>query len=383
MNRVLALIITLGVLIVLAFSCLFVVDQRQYAVVFALGEIKRVINEPGLYMKLPSPLQDVRYFDKRTLTYDSDEIDRFITAEKINIQVDSFVKWRIADPRQFFVSVGHSPLAADDRIGRQLRSALNNEIARLSVADVISSARETLVKQVMKVMSVELEKIGVTIVDVRLKRVDFAPEVAERVYERMRSERTRVANERRAKGAAEGERIRADADRQREVLIAKAYRDAQNERGAGDAEASRLYAKAFGRNPEFASFYRSLEAYRASFADRSDMLVLDPQSDFFRYFQGAEPAPAASGRQPPPPPATRAVFFWIHGPAFTVPMDDPAVSPWLLALGLVLLLEGLMPLLLPGGWRNAVQQMAALRDGQLRFVGLMLVLAGLLFVSLA
>nr|WP_281769949.1 protease modulator HflC [Lautropia mirabilis] len=301
MNRVLALIITLGVLIVLAFSCLFVVDQRQYAVVFALGEIKRVINEPGLYMKLPSPLQDVRYFDKRTLTYDSDEIDRFITAEKINIQVDSFVKWRIADPRQFFVSVGHSPLAADDRIGRQLRSALNNEIARLSVADVISSARETLVKQVMKVMSVELEKIGVTIVDVRLKRVDFAPEVAERVYERMRSERTRVANERRAKGAAEGERIRADADRQREVLIAKAYRDAQNERGAGDAEASRLYAKAFGRNPEFASFYRSLEAYRASFADRSDMLVLDPQSDFFRYFQGAEPAPATSGRQPTPP----------------------------------------------------------------------------------
>ena len=287
MNRVLALIITLGVLIVLAFSCLFVVDQRQYAVVFALGEIKRVINEPGLYMKLPSPLQDVRYFDKRTLTYDSDEIDRFITAEKINIQVDSFVKWRIADPRQFFVSVGHSPLAADDRIGRQLRSALNNEIARLSVADVISSARETLVKQVMKVMSVELEKIGVTIVDVRLKRVDFAPEVAERVYERMRSERTRVANERRAKGAAEGERIRADA--------------AQNERGAGDAEASRLYAKAFGRNPEFASFYRSLEAYRASFADRADMLVLDPQSDFFRYFQGAEPAPAASGRQPTPP----------------------------------------------------------------------------------
>ena len=219
MNRLLALIITLGVLIVLAFSCLFVVDQRQSAVVFALGEIKRVINEPGLYVKLPSPLQDVRYFDRRTLTYDSDEIDRFITAEKINIQVDSFVKWRIADPRQFFVSVGHSPQAADDRIGRQLRSALNNEIARLTVADVISSARETLVKQVMKVMSVELEKIGVTIVDVRLKRVDFAPEVAERVYERMRSERTRVANERRAKGAAEGERIRADADRQREVLV--------------------------------------------------------------------------------------------------------------------------------------------------------------------
>ena len=301
MNRLLALIITLGVLIVLAFSCLFVVDQRQSAVVFALGEIKRVINEPGLYVKLPSPLQDVRYFDRRPLTYDSDELDRFITAEKINIQVDSFVKWRIADPRQFFVSVGHSPQAADDRIGRQLRSALNNETARLTVADVISSARETLVKQVMKVMSVELEKIGVTIVDVRLKRVDFAPEVAERVYERMRSERTRVANERRAKGAAEGERIRADADRQREVLVARAYRDAQNERGAGDAEASQLYAKAFGQNPEFASFYRSLEAYRASFAEKSDLLVLDPQSDFFRYFRSAGPVNGNAPRQPAPP----------------------------------------------------------------------------------
>ena len=169
------------------------------------------------------------------------------------------------------------------------------------MADVISSARETLVKQVMKVMSVELEKIGVTIVDVRLKRVDFAPEVAERVYERMRSERTRVANERRAKGAAEGERIRADADRQREVLVARAYRDAQNERGAGDAEASQLYAKAFGQNPEFASFYRSLEAYRASFAEKSDLLVLDPQSDFFRYFRSAGPVNGNAPRQPAPP----------------------------------------------------------------------------------
>ncbi|MDO4637786.1 MAG: protease modulator HflC [Lautropia sp.] len=301
MNRLLALIIALGVLIVLAFSCLFVVDQRQSAVVFAFGEIRRVITEPGLYAKLPSPLQDVRYFDRRTLTYDSDEIDRFITAEKINIQVDSFVKWRIADPRQFYVSVGYSPQAADDRIGRQLRSALNNEIARLSVADVISSARETLVSQVMRVMSVELEKIGVSVVDVRLKRVDFAPEVAERVYERMRSERTRVANARRAKGAAEGERIRADADRQREIAIAGAYRDAQKERGAGDAEASRLYAQAFGKNPEFASFYRSLEAYRASFADRADLLVLNPQSEFFRYFQSATPAAANDSHSPAPP----------------------------------------------------------------------------------
>lgn len=295
MNRVLALIILAGVLIIAGFSCLFVVDQRQSAVVFKLGEIKRVILEPGLYVKLPSPIEDVRYFDNRTLTYDSDEIDRFITSEKINIQVDSYVKWRISDPREFYVSVGHNTVAAQDRIGRQLRSALNNEIARLTVADVISSARDTLVQKVTKAISVELAKIGVSIVDVRLKRVEFAPEVAERVYERMQSERKRVANERRGKGEAEGERIRADADRQREVLIAGAYRDAQNERGAGDAEASQVYAQAFGKNPEFASFYRSLEAYRASFADRSDLMVLDPASDFFKYFRDANPRQKASG----------------------------------------------------------------------------------------
>ncbi|MDO4683317.1 MAG: protease modulator HflC [Lautropia sp.] len=298
MNRFMVLLSTIGILIVLAFSCLFVVDQRQSAVVFALGEIKRVITEPGLYFKLPPPFQEVRYFDKRTLTYDSDEIDRFITSEKINIQVDSYVKWRISDPRQFFVSVGSNPVLAEDRIGRQLRSALNNEIARLTVKEVISDARDQLVVKVSQAVATELSKIGVTIVDVRLKRVDFAPDVAERVFERMQSERKRVANERRAKGAADGEKIRADADRQREVLMADAYRDAQKERGAGDAEASRIYAEAFGKNPEFASFYRSLEAYRASFADRSDMLVLDPEADFFKYFRGATASQGGSSGAP-------------------------------------------------------------------------------------
>lgn len=298
MNRLMVLLSTIGILIVLAFSCLFVVDQRQSAVVFALGEIKRVITEPGLYFKLPPPFQEVRYFDKRTLTYDSDEIDRFITSEKINIQVDSYVKWRISDPRQFFVSVGSNPVLAEDRIGRQLRSALNNEIARLTVKEVISDARDQLMVKVSRAVASELSKIGVSIVDVRLKRVDFAPDVAERVFERMQSERKRVANERRAKGAADGEKIRADADRQREVLMADAYRDAQKERGAGDAEASRIYAEAFGKNPEFASFYRSLEAYRASFADRSDMLVLDPEADFFKYFRGAGASRSSSSEAP-------------------------------------------------------------------------------------
>ena len=286
MNRLIVFGAVLLALVAAAGSCLFVVDQRQSAVVFALGEIKRVVSEPGLHFKLPPPFQNVQYFDKRTLTLDDADIDRFITSEKINIQVDSFVKWRIVDPRLFFVSLGGSELLAQDRISRQLRSALNNEIARMTVSEVISTRRDSLVVRVSSEVANELIKVGVGIVDVRLKRVDFAPDVAERVYDRMQSERKRVANERRATGTADSEKIRADADRQREVLIANAYREAQNERGNGDAAACRIYAEAFGRNAEFASFYRSLEAYRASFNSRSDVMVLDPSADFFKYFRG-------------------------------------------------------------------------------------------------
>ena len=292
MNRLIVLGVIVLAVVAAAGSCLFVVDQRQTAVVFALGEIKRVITEPGLHFKLPPPFQNVQYFDRRTLTMDDADIDRFITSEKINIQVDSFVKWRIVDARLFFVSLGGSELLAQDRIARQLRSALNNEIARMTVSQVIRTERDALVVKVSQEVAEELIKVGVQIVDVRLKRVDFAPEVAERVYDRMQSERKRVANERRATGTADSEKIRADADRQREVMIATAYRDAQNERGAGDAEASRIFAEAFGKDPEFASFYRSLEAYRASFSSRGDLMVLDPQAEFFRYFRGADGAPA-------------------------------------------------------------------------------------------
>ncbi len=292
MNRLIVLGVIVLAVVAAAGSCLFVVDQRQTAVVFALGEIKRVITEPGLHFKLPPPFQNVQYFDRRTLTMDDADIDRFITSEKINIQVDSFVKWRIVDARLFFVSLGGSELLAQDRIARQLRSALNNEIARMTVSQVIRTERDALVVKVSQEVAEELIKVGVQIVDVRLKRVDFAPEVAERVYDRMQSERKRVANERRATGTADSEKIRADADRQREVMIASAYRDAQNERGAGDAEASRIFAEAFGKDPEFASFYRSLEAYRGSFSSRGDLMVLDPQADFFRYFRGADGAPA-------------------------------------------------------------------------------------------
>jgi len=287
MNRVVPFLVGLLVLLGVASTMLFVVDQRQYAVVFALGEIKRVISQPGLHFKLPPPFQNVQYFDNRILTIDTADVDRFITSEKLNVQIDTFVKWRIADPRRFFVSVGGSELIASDRLQRSLRDSLNNEIARKTVADVISGKRQELLDAVVAKMNEDAKQIGAEIIDVRLKRVDFAPEVSERVFDRMQSERKRVANERRATGAAESEKIRADADRQRDVIIAEAYRDAQQVKGEGDARASQLYAEAFGQNPEFASFYRSLEAYRATFRSRGDVLVLDPSSEFFRHFRGS------------------------------------------------------------------------------------------------
>jgi len=291
MNRIVPILIGLLVVLGIASTTLFVVDQRQYAVVFALGEIKQVIAKPGLHFKLPPPFQNVQYFDNRILTIDTADVDRFITSEKLNVQIDTFVKWRIADPRQFFVSVGGSELIASDRLQRSLRDTLNNEVARKTVSDVISGKRQELLDSVRNKMNEDAKQIGAEVIDVRLKRVDFAPEVSERVYDRMQSERKRVANERRATGAGESEKIRADADRQRDVLIAEAYRDAQKVKGEGDARASALFAEAFGKNPEFANFYRSLEAYRASFRSRSDVLVLDSSSDFFRYFRG----PVAGG----------------------------------------------------------------------------------------
>ncbi|MEY4863164.1 MAG: inner rane-anchored protein [Pseudomonadota bacterium] len=291
MNRLAPILLGIVAVLGLGSSMLYVVDQRQYAVVFALGEIKEVVDQPGLHFKLPPPFQNVQYFDNRILTIDTADVDRFITSEKLNVQIDTFVKWRIAEPRRFFTSVGGSELIASDRLQRSLRDSLNNEIAKKTVSDVISGKRQELLDAVRVKMNEDAKQIGAEVIDVRLKRVDFAPEVSERVFDRMQSERKRVANERRATGAAESEKIRADADRQRDVLIAEAYRDAQRVKGEGDARAAALFSEAFGQNPEFASFYRSLEAYRASFRGRSDVLVLDPNSEFFRYFR----APGGAG----------------------------------------------------------------------------------------
>lgn len=292
MQKVIPLVIGVLIALFLLMSCMFIVDQRQYAVLYALGEIRRVIDTPGLYFKLPPPFQNVRYFDNRILTIDTSDSDRFITSEKLNLMIDTFVKWRIVDPPTFIRSVAGSEQIAVDRINRSLRDALNNEIARRTVSDMISGARNQVVDIVRTRIDEDSREIGVEIIDVRLKRVDYAPEVSERVFARMESERKQVANERRATGAAESEKIRADADRQREVILAEAYRDAQRLRGEGDAQAASLFATAWGKNPEFAGFYRSLEAYRQSFGSKSDVLVLDPSSEFFRFFK----APAGSPR---------------------------------------------------------------------------------------
>ncbi|MFA7503330.1 MAG: protease modulator HflC [Burkholderiaceae bacterium] len=285
MNRLLTSIVVLVLAGMLLRSCVFVVDQRQFAVKYALGEIREVIDEAGLYFKLPVPFQNVEYHDKRILTIDNPDIDRFVTAEKLNILLDSYVKWRIVDPRAYIRSVQGSQRIAVDRILRSLRDGLQNEVARLTVADVISLQRDRLMERVRAKVNDDSSTIGVEIIDVRLKRVDFEPNVQEGVFTRMQSERKRVANERRATGAAESERIRADAERQREIIIAEAYREAQGIKGDGDAQAAAIYAEAFQRDADFAAFYRSLGAYQSSFRNRSDVLVVDPSAEFFRFFK--------------------------------------------------------------------------------------------------
>ena len=271
--------------LVLAGSVLFTVDQRQNAIVFQLGEVKDVVTKPGLNLKWPL-VQNVRLFDMRILTFDDAEPLRFITSEKKPVLVDSFVKWRIIDVKQYFVSVQGDELRAATRIKQTISGGLQNEFNKRTVHEVVSGERDKIMEDVRDKADQELRRdLGVEIVDVRLKRVDLPQEVSESVYRRMEAERKRIANELRSTGSAEAERIRADADRQREVLLAEAYRDAQRVRGEGDAKAAATYAQAFQQNPEFYAFYRSMEAYRSSFRGRSDLLVLEPNSDFFRYLK--------------------------------------------------------------------------------------------------
>jgi membrane protease subunit HflC len=272
------------VAVVLASLALFTVDQRENAIVFQLGEIREVITEPGLRAKWPL-IQNVRYFDKRLLTIDEPDTERFVTSEKKNLLVDSFVKWRIEDVRQYYISMNGDEARARSRLTQIINSALREEIGRRNVPDVVSGERDKIMQVVRDKVVQDAKPFGIQIVDVRLKRVELPQDVSESVYRRMEAERRAVAAELRSLGASEAEKIRAEADKDREIIIAEAYRDAQRVKGEGDAKAAGIYAKAYGENAEFYSFYRSLEAYRASFRSRSDVLVLDPNSDFFKYLR--------------------------------------------------------------------------------------------------
>ncbi len=294
MNKIFATLIGIVIAAVLFRACAFIVDQRQFAIVFALGQIKQVINEPGLHFKLPPPFQNVVYLDKRILTIDTPQPDRVQTSEKKNLLVDSFVKWRILDPFRYWVSFQGNERFAQERINSLVRDALNQAVNKRTVNDITSRERDKAMEEIRIHVQERVKDVGVDIVDVRLKRVDFVPEISDSVFRRMEAERKRVANEQRSIGSAEGEKIRADADRQKEVLLAEAYRDAQRVKGEGDAKATAVYAQAFGQNIEFFNFYRSLEAYRASFRSRSDILVVDPSSEFFKYLKdsgGPRPTP--------------------------------------------------------------------------------------------
>lgn len=291
MPRTLMAVIGLLGVLVIASLALFSVDERQAAIVFQLGEVVRVDDKPGLHTKLPI-VQNVRYFDRRILTSEPSDSERFLTSEKMNVLVDYFVKWRIMDVKQYYISVGGDELRAQTRLLQTLNDGLRAEFGKRTVHEVVSGERDKIMALMRDKANEDASKIGVLVMDVRLKRVELVQEVSESVYRRMEAERKRVANELRSTGAAEAERIKADADRQREVILAEAYRDAQRIKGDGDSKAAAIYARAFSESPEFYAFWRSMEAYRQSFRNKSDVMVLDPDSEFFKYFRNPNAKPA-------------------------------------------------------------------------------------------
>ncbi len=290
MNRLGLIFSSLLLVLVLGSSTMFVVDQRQFGVLYALGQIKEVITEPGLNFKLPPPFQNVSYIDKRLLTLDTSDTEPMLTAEKQRVVIDWYVRWRISEPTEYIRNVGLTETEGTNQLNRVVRNAFQEEVNKFTVKELLSSKREVITAAVKKEV---LDKVkgakpwGVDVVDVRITRADYVDTITESVYRRMEAERKRVANELRSTGAAEGEKIRADADRQREITIANAYRDAQKVKGEGDAEAARIYAEAFGRDAQFAQFYRSLDAYKASLGKKGDFMVIDPaSSEFFKALRG-------------------------------------------------------------------------------------------------
>ncbi|WP_159990629.1 protease modulator HflC [Pelistega ratti] len=289
MNRSMFGVIVLAVLAWLASSSIFIVGERNYAVVFKLGEWQRTISEPGLYFKLPSPLQNVVFLDKRIQTIESGDTERIQTSEKKNLIIDSYIKWRIQDPRQFYISFGANATAAQNRLNAQIRDALNASVNTRTVRAVISQERDIVMAEILQNVEARAKPLGIQVVDVRLKRIEFSQEVSDSVYTRMQAERKQEANSLRANGAAESETIRADADRQVQEVLAQANAKAQAIRGEGDAIAAKIYADAYSKNPDFYRFYNSMNAYKNVFSGKNDLLVVDPDSDFFRYFKTVQP----------------------------------------------------------------------------------------------
>ena len=279
MKKITSLIIAAAIALGLVRLCVYTVGEREYALVFALGELVDVKSEPGLYVKMPAPLQNVVYLDRRILTMDTPQADLVQTSEKKNLLIDSFVKWRIQDPRSYWVSFIGSERAAEDRVAALLRDVLNQTVNRRTVNEITSRERDRAMSEIKGALQQRVKDVG----------VDFTPEISESVYRRMEAERKRVASEERSMGAAAAEKIRAGADRERAVILAEAYRDAQRIKGEGDSRANEIYAKAFEKDPEFARFYRNLDAYRQSFGKPTDMIVLDGSGEFFELLK--DPAP--------------------------------------------------------------------------------------------
>jgi membrane protease subunit HflC len=301
MNRLGLVVGGFLLLLMLLSSTLFIVDQRQVAVVYEFGQIKEVIQEPGLKWKLPPPFQNVAFLDRRIQTLDSPETRPIFTAEKKSLVIDWLVKWRVTDPRQFIRNNGADMRNLEARLSPIVHAAINEEVTKRTVGGVLSTERDKVMQDVRGRLTDDAKSFGIEVLDVRIKRVDFVGNITESIYSRMASERKQVANQLRSTGAAEGEKIRADADRQREVIVAEAYRDAQKVKGEGDAKASAIFAESFGRDPQFAQFYRSLEAYRASFRNKSDLMIVDPSSEFFKSMRGTGTPPVAPSRAPVAP----------------------------------------------------------------------------------
>jgi membrane protease subunit HflC len=281
-----AFIVMLALLLVaLAGFSLFTVAEWEKAIMFRLGEIREADFKPGLHVKIPF-INNVRKFDGRLLTQDV-EPERFLTVEKKNVIVDSFVMWRIADVKRYYKAVAGDERNARLRIEQVIKDGMRGEFSKRTINEVVSGERDVIMEELTKAANRQAQQIGIEIADVRIKRIDLPAEVSNSVYRRMQAERSRVAKEFRSRGFEESEKIRANADRQRQVLIAEAYREAEQIRGEGDAKAAEIYANAYGKNQEFYAFTRSLKAYQEAFQGGSDVLLLEPDSEFFDYFDRA------------------------------------------------------------------------------------------------